>query len=566
MRVRKMPRRIKGTQKETDWSKQIKSLDNAYIQKLQKTTHMPKPTLDAVLDPDVPVSPGGPSGGAVQDCGSFYGECVKIWDEIKARLKQKSGKDAYTSEDGEEVDPDEEIEEQDERKYVPETVNSTRMVKLFFVEKGIKTAKEARNWALKHPHLLLVKAEFRNKLSAKFFDEKLLKQGTVPCFEQITLDEAHMIRHPKSTHHICAMLLPKSRLLLSTGTALYNDITDVKGYSSLFAHHCNIDKNFTFKSSEADMLDVVTWSHDLVEEGHIQLKEGHDRVFVKSLYEWANQNLERRQWWSLLSGFRSRLNSFIKPVQNRAANAFLDTFVTTRKMNTPLVLPSGKVTYPSSSLPSAQVRTVEVSHCPDIEKELNSAVDVMYANLHTKAISGTEDGIEGRELSGKHPKQISYTGGDKHGPILNMAIHRLLTLISFDMRNHPLFFDPNVRRKDPLARLGDNEVVELNKLAADRDVAIVDDSPTASDSRARLSSLDVHKLASMDIYGGLLWRYTIMAPPDHTPVDDATHMLNWALFRSPVMLEAVDRVVKAVTTPELGGRALVLVDSSFAQL
>jgi len=47
--------------------------------------------------------------------------------------------------------------------------------------------------------------------------------------------------------------------------------------------------------------------------------------------------------------------------------------------------------------------------------------------------------------------------GGREGSI-TMALHRILTLISFDMRNYRLLFDKTVYNRDPLVKLSDNEV------------------------------------------------------------------------------------------------------------
>lgn len=213
-----------------------------------------------------------------------------------------------------------------------------------------------------------------------------------------------------------------------------------------------------------------------------------------------------------------------------AAGALLDKTVTNREVDSPSVLPSGEVIYKLASLQPAQVRTVEVSHCHSTAKELGTAVDIMRDYMSIQPGSSTEDEQEDDDLSekarGKRPQRPMSTNEK------STAYHHLMTLISFDMTHYPIFFDPNVYN-DPLARL---------------------------------DSQDVHELASLDTHGGLFWRYTITSPPAYKIVDDVEYMLHWALIRSPVMLETVDRVVGAVTTPALGGRVLVVVDSLVAQL
>ncbi|KAK3940929.1 hypothetical protein QBC46DRAFT_341119 [Diplogelasinospora grovesii] len=47
---------------------------------------------------------------------------------------------------------------------------------------------------------------------------------------------------------------------------------------------------------------------------------------------------------------------------------------------------------------------------------------------------------------------------------MSMALHRILALLSFDMRNYRLFFDKSVYRKDPLAKLSPQQIANLHQV------------------------------------------------------------------------------------------------------
>lgn len=118
---------------------------------------------------------------------------------------------------------------------------------------------------------------------------------------------------------------------------------------------------------------------------------------------------------------------------------------------------------PFGIYPPAHVRTVEVSHRSDeddLPKKLEDAVETMQHYMYTQPGANIEDGQEDKELSeeahGKRPqralskdeyymgKTVANNASSKEPPILGMAFHQVLTLVSFDMRYHPLFFDPKI--------------------------------------------------------------------------------------------------------------------------
>lgn len=458
-------------------------------------------------------------------------------------------------------------DEDDLRWSFSENITGQKMLKLYFRQLGmLDSPGEIVRLAEERPEELPSKASVVWRLTDHFFDINMLMQGRWPTFSQVTFDEGHQVRNEGSTFHFAASLLPKDRLLISTGTPLYNSINDVRGYSKLFSCHSRVDKHLVFNSAKVDVLDYITWSGDIVPAGIAYATDKSDPGFVESLHRWADEDLDRRQWWSLLAGYRSYYASSNESLAARAANSFIESMVVTRKMNTPLRLPSGVVWYPSKSLPPCEVRTVEVSHQPRTAAKLSLAVDVLMNNLFKKSSFGSASrkgkGVEPVQL---RVEQILNLAPDDAASQMAMAYYRVMSLISFDMRNHGLFFDAEVHRRDPLARLSDKEVALLKKLSQDPDEDVLPEA--GHEAKARFGTHDVRKLASLDVYGGLFWRYSLLAPPGFVPVDDVTHMLVWSLCESPVLFETVSRVVRAVRNKDkYGGRTLVLIDSPFAQL
>ncbi|KAK3940867.1 hypothetical protein QBC46DRAFT_433135 [Diplogelasinospora grovesii] len=142
---------------------------------------------------------------------------------------------------------------------------------------------------------------------------------------------------------------------------------------------------------------------------------------------------------------------------------------------------------------------------------------------------------------------------------MSMALHRILTLLSFDMRNYSLFFDRTVYKRDPLAKLSPQQIANLHQVRvhAARPGRPARVAPAARKAvvapRTRLGSADVRRLASFDKYGGIFWQYVLTSPPG-------------ALAASPTLLETIDRVVRSnLNAPRGNGRVLVLIDSPYEQ-
>lgn len=105
-----------------------------------------------------------------------------------------------------------------------------------------------------------------------------------------------------------------------------------------------------------------------------------------------------------------------------------------------------------------------------------------------------------------------------------MAYYRVMSLISFDLRNHPLSFDPEVHRQDPLAWLSKKEVQLLHKLSQNSDEELLPEA--AAEAKARFGTANVKRLSSIDVCGGLFWKCTLLAADEFCyAVDSVAHMI-----------------------------------------
>jgi hypothetical protein len=247
-------------------------------------------------------------------------------------------------------------------------------------------------------------------------------------------------------------------------------------------------------------------------------------------------------------------------------------------MKTPLRVGDRDI-YPGASLPECRVRTVEVSFqlgnkdLRTLQHLVSAAVKYMYTTLDLTEESDKPKSVQSKEQRARRRKllrEIKEALNLREGQVgsLAMALHRILTLISFDMRNHRLLFDKAVYDRDPLVKLSADEVRKLHNISGgtnQRRPAIPEPlgraigTKTAPAAKIRLGSEDVRRLAHLDKFGGIFWQYVLCAPPGYTPIDDPVHMVSQACISSPVLLEGIRRIVKSNTDGD--GRVLVLIDS-----
>lgn len=156
---------------------------------------------------------------------------------------------------------------------------------------------------------------------------------------------------------------------------------------------------------------------------------------------------------------------------------FLSSFISLRRMKTPLRIGDQDI-YPGASLPECRVRTVEVSFppesddCQTLQHLVSAAVKFMYTTFsplnpdnksQSSRVQSKAERARRRRLL-QEIKDALNLRDDREGSMA-MALHRILTLISFDMRNHRLLFDKGVYNRDPLVKLSADEVRKLHKIS-----------------------------------------------------------------------------------------------------
>lgn len=147
----------------------------------------------------------------------------------------------------------------------------------------------------------------------------------------------------------------------------------------------------------------------------------------------------------------------------------------------------------------------------------------------------TPEGVGPTQLVGI--RQILRRGDDAVGAFqrpVAMAYYRVMSLISYDMSYYRLFFDPATARPDPLNRMTAEQAAALARLARE-DTSTPSataaarrrghGSAMATEAQPRLGRRILHLLRDMDLYGGLFWKYAVLAPPGYVPTTDKVHML-----------------------------------------
>lgn len=282
-------------------------------------------------------------------------------------------------------------------------------------------------------------------------------------------------------------------------------------------------------------------------------------------------------------------------VAAQAANAFMTSFVSTRKMNTPLKLPNDSVIFPSSTLPPCMVRTVEVEHsrsATHVVQNMMRVTDILINHRHnplSKEEHAQQLARDGEASITREKSKVQEVMKVDHSALtkpMSMAFHRIMTLVSLDMHNYPLLFDRATQARDPLMALTDDQVRELRLFAAELGAA---DEPGQNRPRkrakgnmkaqheapstsvqsipaVRLGASEVQRIQQLDPTG-LAWRFATLAPFGHLVPTNKLNMCFWALSHSPVMTWGINKIMQQMAEPQkYGSRTLVLVDSPYAQL
>jgi len=431
--------------------------------------------------------------------------------------------------------------EEDQRQSIMFEKKGGQLIRLFFDSMNITSGPDMVRWYLENPAGIPEKCFLVYTVGEQWFPLELLMAGDCVEMGRVTFDEAHILRNVGSTFHTSARLVPAHEVLLVTGTPQFNSPRDIYAYADIFAARSGIDRYLKAGSDDpcADIAKATSGKSEMVvQSGYAHHKPQNDTEFINALHHWANLDPPRRQWWCLLDRHRAAMKKSRDPV-----GVFLSSFISLRGMKTPLRIGDREV-YPGAALPPCTVRTVEVSFQGKDENRAkmqhlaSAAVKFMHKTID---FHGDEDETVSHETKAQRVrrrrllKEVKAALNIREGQdgSIAMALHRILSLISFDMRNYRLFFDKTVYDRDPLVKLSTEEVRKLHgisgknvppKQSSDNPF----DAKTAPAAKIRLGSDGVRKLAHLDKSGGVFWQYMLCAPAGYTPVDDPVHMLSQA--------------------------------------
>lgn len=179
-----------------------------------------------------------------------------VWDKIKkANVRHPpGGGDDTTSPSGYED-------------CLKETLAPTKMLRQYFAAKGKVVDNNLEQWVEDNMEEMPVGCEAVWKASNGLFDRRTVPSGKGLSFSCLVYDEGHILRNQTSTPHFVAQLIPADALLILSGTALFNNISDAQGYVSLFAKRSGIDKHLSYSSNKPINIDHIKKSEDVVQKG-----------------------------------------------------------------------------------------------------------------------------------------------------------------------------------------------------------------------------------------------------------------------------------------------------------
>jgi len=418
--------------------------------------------------------------------------------------------------------------DQDRRQRLAYEKKGSQMLRLYFESLGLRSGADILRWYVQNPGQMPMRCHRVYSVGSGWFPVDLLKAGKWPEMGRVSFDEAHTLRNQDSVYYIAARLVPAREMPLVTGTPQFNGTHDIHAYASLFAARAGLDGYFEVDTGPecSAIINSVKSSEDVIRRGYVKIRHrAKDTSFITQLHQWADKDLARRRWWCLLRGYHTTIGWKKKTT---AAGVFLSSFISLRRMKTALRI-GGQNIYPGASLPECTVRTVELSFRPEDKNLLtlqhlaSAAVKFMYTSLdftdqndRSTSAQTKAQRIRRRRLLREIKDALNIREG-REGPIA-MALHRVLTLISFDMRNYRLLFDKKVYDSDPLVRLSDEEVKKLNGISQNGQPLGKNPEPagggkTAPAAKICLGSDDVKKLVRLDKFRGVFWQYVLCAPP-----------------------------------------------------
>lgn len=506
--------------------------------------------------------------------------------KVYLQLKEESGWDVEPSGATQEYTLVVKHDDDDKRPYIEETITGTNILSIFFRNKNIKTGQGVIDFVKANGTAPLpVSSTRQTKFGKGWFSVDHLKGGKGPVFSHVSFDEGHILRNYRSSFHMAAALLPRSSQVLYTGTPIYNDPADLRSYMFLFAGLSDIDSHLSVQCTQVEPLCAnFLSSQQLLDEVVVATTEYHDPQYVKDLFEWADKDISRRAWWCLLRGFRAFAASSDADTKVMACRVFSSSFISQRKLATPLEDHMGKTVYPTSGLPPCLVRTAVVRHCPSFENKLAAVTDLMHKQLQKAPTKdkpkakarrpwerrGREAGLNilGKRVQSEIRHVLNLSDENTPEKASALAYKRVLCTLYYNFRFFAMYFDPEINRRDPLQNFSRKAVDDIKKLLSpDRDPKKGLPQELAADrsSDARLGAGQVSRMATFDPYGGMTYVYLLLAGRAQLPSDNIPHMLAWAVGESPMLFEVIAMVVRGLQDPgKYGNRVFIVVESPLA--
>lgn len=293
------------------------------------------------------------------------------------------------------------------------------------------------------------------------------QKGSNLQFRNIVIDECHLLRHSDSTYHILGLKLPRgpqARLLLVSATPTLNSVKDMRGLTRLIAEHAQLPlviehAHDTYLDLEFDPFSKKGLNDD---EGRgippifkdIEAMSPQEQEKKNQLHAWFLKDPAAHRFWVLHPNIYKKISSSHQETRNAVYQQAIRLLQSRRTMKTPLSLPNGKIVFPGSSIPPTTIKTIEVAHKPGSKTEalVHELTDFFIEKLHSPP----------PQLKDKHLSDINsdkIKNPDDDSARINMAIHRIAQIISFDARAYTLFFDEDAAKRDPIARVMAESIV-----------------------------------------------------------------------------------------------------------
>ena len=380
-------------------------------------------------------------------------------------------------------------------------------------------------------------------------------------FRRVICDECQAVRHGDSMTHIFILRVPKQRLLLVSATPTLNKIGDMRGLARLIASCAKLPLSPAFLANELPLVledgfdpfaqsEANVWKFDMTDS---------DRRRREEIKIWWDQDREARRFWYLASPVYRKCTGGDSRVAADVFSGLVGLLQTRRTMKTPLALPDGTKAFPGQGIPPSKIMMEEVEHGPELENVVSEAVDFLVRRLY-KPPPEKETALKDKNTV-KLPKDSDS--------VMNMAIHRILQMISFDFSLYAMFFDDKVAARDPTIQA---TIASVRGLVDDGDTAarpcyasqisVLKNAQRRSKGEAqpKLGVSHLKEVVSLDRDEGLSWKWTCLHDRGHLAPKDRMSMATWALSSSPTLSRAVDDIHKCIRD---GLKTLVVVENPF---